>query len=250
MQNSKISQEKNSRTHHGCLESNWIWKRKFWWELERQWWLQGSDSFSKHFAQHCRDCKNSNEVKVKLKDLMVPKILWQGSQIGCMKTACTLNCKLCMVERKAICSLWRSNKSKIINNKSEIFGSCKCETRFHKFTKVQPTSGTEEAFNAEKVNLMKKIQVLKIIQIAGMIILNIKSQPLRIPWSKFKILISVCMHQKIVLMIRACAFLLVQKCRQYNLTYSRDLDINFFEDGYFICFICVNPSWRGSKEPT
>ena len=95
-------------------------------------------------------------MKIKLKDLMVPKILWQGSQIGCMKTACTLNCKLCMVERKAICSLWRSNKSKIINNKSEIFGSCKCKTRFHKFTKVQPTSGTEEAFIAEKSQFDKE----------------------------------------------------------------------------------------------
>ena len=55
-----------------------------------------SDSFSKHFAQHCRNLTTSNKTRARVKELVEPKILWQGTQISCMKSAVTLSCKLCM----------------------------------------------------------------------------------------------------------------------------------------------------------
>ena len=58
------------------------------------------DAFAKHFADHCRDCPNSNAVRAKLKDIVEPTILWQGDRIRCMKSSRTLQCKICMVERK------------------------------------------------------------------------------------------------------------------------------------------------------
>ena len=50
-----------------------------------------------------------------------------------MKSAMTPQCKICMVERKEICHRFRENKSKIINDNSDVFSSCKCRTKFHKF---------------------------------------------------------------------------------------------------------------------
>ena len=35
--------------------------------------------------------------------------------------------------RKEICRRWRRNKRSLINDKSEIFGSCKCKTKLHRF---------------------------------------------------------------------------------------------------------------------
>jgi len=40
-----------------------------------------ADAFAKHFADHCRDCSNSNEVIAKLKELVEPSIEWQGKGI-------------------------------------------------------------------------------------------------------------------------------------------------------------------------
>jgi len=69
----------------------------------------GSDAFSKHFANLCRECNNSNEVRAKMKTLMIPTILWQGNRIQCMKSSRTLQCKMYMVERKEILSRFRKN---------------------------------------------------------------------------------------------------------------------------------------------
>ena len=71
-----------------------------------------------------------------MKTLLVPTILWQGDRIRCMKSPRTLQCKMCMVERKEILSRFRNNKSKIMNNNSDIFSSCKCNSRFHKFSRT------------------------------------------------------------------------------------------------------------------
>ena len=57
---------------------------------------------SKHFAKFCKDCTNSNQVRQMMKKLMSPRVIWQGDRISCMKTARTLKCKLCMVERREI----------------------------------------------------------------------------------------------------------------------------------------------------
>ena len=38
------------------------------------------DAFAKHFAEHCRDEPNSNAVKARLKQIMVPTNIWQGDR--------------------------------------------------------------------------------------------------------------------------------------------------------------------------
>ena len=50
-----------------------------------------------------------------------------------MKSARTYNCKICMIERKEILKQMDINKSKVMNDNSDIFSSCKCGTKFHKF---------------------------------------------------------------------------------------------------------------------
>jgi hypothetical protein len=80
-----------------------------------------ADAFANHFADHCRECINSNEVKNKIKTIMTPLILWQGDRITCVKSAMTPKCKLCMVERKEILHRMRKDQNKIINDNSDIF---------------------------------------------------------------------------------------------------------------------------------
>ena len=92
-----------------------------------------ADAFAKHFANRCRDCYNSNAVKARLKEIVEPSIVWQGDRIRCMKSARTYNCKICMIERKEILKQMDLNKSKVMNDNSDIFSSCKCGTKFHKF---------------------------------------------------------------------------------------------------------------------
>ena len=91
------------------------------------------DAFAKHFAQHCRELPNKNAVKAWLKENVEPTILWQGDRIRCMKSSRTLQCKICMMERKEILKHFQEDKSSVINDNSDIFSSCKCRSRFHKF---------------------------------------------------------------------------------------------------------------------
>ena len=84
-----------------------------------------------------------------MKEIMGIGILWQGNQIRSMKSACTLSCKLCMVERKEIAKRWRTDKKSLINDRSEMFGSCKCKTRFHRFI-LDDNAGTDDEFNSER----------------------------------------------------------------------------------------------------
>ena len=42
---------------------------------------KGCDAFAKHFAQHCEDAENGNAMQAKMKEIMVPSILWQGDRI-------------------------------------------------------------------------------------------------------------------------------------------------------------------------
>ena len=84
-----------------------------------------ADAYAKHFAHLCRDCGNSNQVKAKLKEIMEPSILWKGDRIQCMKSAKTMNCKICMVERTEILHRMRTDKANIMNDNSDIFAACK-----------------------------------------------------------------------------------------------------------------------------
>jgi len=49
-------------------------------------------------------------------------------------------CTLCMVERTEILGRMRTNRSKVINDNSDIYASCKCRSRLHKFNRIlEPT---------------------------------------------------------------------------------------------------------------
>ena len=78
---------------------------------------------SKHFVKFCSNCTNSNQVRQMMKKLMSPRIIWQGDRISCMKTARTLKCKLCMVERKEIMHRMKRNRELCLNDNSDIFWS-------------------------------------------------------------------------------------------------------------------------------
>ena len=109
-----------------------------------------ADSFAKNFVHLCRDWKNSNEVRAFMKENLKTKIIWQGDPIQCMKTSRTMQCKLCMKERREILARFDKDRNSIINDNSDIFSSCKCKSSFHKFFRTVTTSGTEDAFIAEK----------------------------------------------------------------------------------------------------
>ena len=57
-----------------------------------------------------------------------------------MKSAKTMNCKMCMVERKEILQRMKTNKHKLINDNSDIFARCSCKCRFHKFFRTDSTT--------------------------------------------------------------------------------------------------------------
>ena len=99
-----------------------------------------ADAFAKHFAEHCRDEPNSNAVRARMKEICRTTILWQGDRIQCMKSSRTPQCTICMVERTEILGRMRTNRSKVINDNSDIYASCKCRSRLHKFNRMlEPT---------------------------------------------------------------------------------------------------------------
>ena len=75
-----------------------------WRQMEGKRRIQGSGRLCQALCASdlCRDCGNSNQVKAKLKEIMEPSILWQGDRIQCMKSAKTMVCKICMIERTEI----------------------------------------------------------------------------------------------------------------------------------------------------
>ena len=105
------------------MESNLIWAEKF----GPDWWGSGgynrSNACSKQFPDHCREVNNINEVRKILKEITVPTIIWKGDRICCMKTARTIQCKICMLERKEIPPRFRTDKTKIMNDTSDIYSS-------------------------------------------------------------------------------------------------------------------------------
>ena len=77
-----------------------------------------------------------------------------------MKSARTLQCKICMVERKEILSRFRTNRSKIMNDNSDIYSACKCGGKFHQFIRSD-TKNTDEAPDAGKSHKSKRKSRIK-----------------------------------------------------------------------------------------
>ena len=73
-----------------------------------------------------RECNNYNGARAKMKTIMEPSIVWKGNRILCMKSARTLQCKICMVERTTILKKMDEDQGLVINDNSDISSSCKC----------------------------------------------------------------------------------------------------------------------------
>ena len=126
----------------------------------------GADSFAKHFANLCRECNSYNEVRAKMKKIMEPSIIWQGDRIQCMKTARTMQCKICMVERLEILERFQNNRKMLINDNSDIFSSCKCRAKFHKFTpkvtiEALKTRATQKKVKAKRLSKQRRLKKKK-----------------------------------------------------------------------------------------
>jgi hypothetical protein len=90
-------------------------------------------------------------------------MLEQGDQICCMKSTKTVQCKLCMIERREILHRFQPDKTKNMNHNSEIFGAYKCNQRFHQFYRndahekskiyilTQSTEGSRKTITPEPV---------------------------------------------------------------------------------------------------
>ena len=118
----------------------------------------GADAFAKHFAHLCRDCRNYNEVRAKMKEIMQPQIVWKGERIQCMKSVRTSRCKLCMKERRETLKRYQDGRKQLINDNSDIFSSCKCGAKFHKFIREV---NLQEALRTRSTQ--KKSQIFKAI---------------------------------------------------------------------------------------
>ena len=85
-----------------------------------------------------------------MKKLMSPRIIWQGERIKCMKTAKTMQCTLCMVERKEIMHRMDENRAMVINDNSDRFSTCTCFCDFHCFKIQKPNCETEDGSVPER----------------------------------------------------------------------------------------------------
>ena len=74
------------------------------------------------------------------------EVLHKGSAISMMKTAGSKNCSLCMQERINLFYDFGDKErcKKLINSKSELFGTCSCKARFLRFCAVG-NAGADEA---------------------------------------------------------------------------------------------------------
>jgi hypothetical protein len=80
-------------------------------------------------------------------------IIWECDSIHCAKTARILQCKICMTERKEILHYrFRSDKLKIMNDNSDIYSSCKCKGRFHRFGRKINIETLRSCSSQKKVN--------------------------------------------------------------------------------------------------
>ena len=102
--------------------------------------------FAKHSIEKCKDYYTNNHVRACLRETMEQTIIWQGDIICCKKSLATLQCKICMVERKEILHRVKANKHQVINDNSDIYSSYRYGSRLHKFNRtITPTSRTRSA---------------------------------------------------------------------------------------------------------
>ena len=96
-----------------------------------------------------------------MKKIMDPSIIWKGDRIQCMKSSRTMQCKICMVERMEILERFQNDRKMLINDNSDIYSSCKCRAKFHKFTpkvtiEALKTRETQKKVKASRMSKQKR----------------------------------------------------------------------------------------------
>jgi hypothetical protein len=105
------------------------------------------DTFSKHFATMAINFSNPSTTLIR--NLSTMEILWKGNPTTAVKTFGTDRCMLCDQERLHLYKWIKFKPEQLINKHSEIHGSCRHKTRFHRF--VHPLSSTDDSSMEEKV---------------------------------------------------------------------------------------------------
>jgi hypothetical protein len=107
---------------------------------------------SKRLASHLAQMWQKNSDKIPsagmLRDEITYSILWQGDPFSCSKLFGKLACKLCKKERVALLRHSWSDGVNMLNDRSEIHGSCRHTARFHR---LRIRSGTDDPSYGERV---------------------------------------------------------------------------------------------------
>jgi len=95
-----------------------------------------SDSFANHFEEHFKGDDRDATVHT-VRKMVKMEVAWQGSAISCMK------------ERLMILLMGKDKPDKLINSRSEIYGTCRHMTRFHRYT-MNGLPSTDEGDTPER----------------------------------------------------------------------------------------------------
>ena len=117
---------------------------------------EDSGSFAAHFKKHFVGKAKVRAPEVRA--LCATKILWKANPIPCVKPFKKMSCALCMRERAEIIKRALKNDKKTINSNSELYGACKHNPKFHRFTTKTVTQGrsTDDGLGPERVKKKKK----------------------------------------------------------------------------------------------
>ena len=101
-----------------------------------------SSTLASHLAQMWQRNSNSTPTAGMLREMLSCSVLWQGDPFSCSKTFGKLACKLCQKERVALLRHSWSDGVNMLNDRSEIHGSCRHRARFHRL--ICKRSGTDD----------------------------------------------------------------------------------------------------------
>jgi hypothetical protein len=91
-----------------------------------------SSTLTSPMAQMWQQNSNLTPSAGMLRDELTYSILWQGDPFSCSKTFGKLACILCQKERVALLRHSWSDGVNMLNDRSEIHGSCRHTARFHR----------------------------------------------------------------------------------------------------------------------
>ena len=84
----------------------------------------------------CIPTKNFKKLSSKIQRKHISsEVVWQGNPISAVKTFKTPHCALCNRERLEILKRSRQKPHLLINSCSEIFGGCRHNPQFHRYSK-------------------------------------------------------------------------------------------------------------------